>query len=409
MNRLMVMLGLDAKQFKSGAAAASSYASSFATSLRNSMLSALGPIAIAMQVMGFIKGAFDEAKAISDMSKRFDVSSDSLQRMAAAGKKVGLEMNNIATIIKSFKKGFADAFKNEAAVNDLLALGFTMEEIKSGGIDAQTAILRLSEALDKAGNKTEFMHRLTAAFGKSSMDIMAMLSMSTEELANSFREAAIMSKAQIEASDELGDAWDGLLSMLKPVAMIIVGLLGMIVSALAAGITTMVTFIAGTVMWAMNKLADFLDMLSDMADYVPGMGGIAESGRKSAGMARTVGGVAGQVAIASAKGADKSWDAFQASWHAFTMGSLKDDKPAPLARRDTESITDEAGVGGKGGGSGASFGVSGMASVGGGGLVGGGYDPSLAVATASLDVAKEQLRLTQEQVDILKNKSPLSR
>lgn len=407
------MLGLDAKQFKSGAAAASSYASSFATQLRNTLLSALGPIAVAMQVMSWIKGVFAEAGQLADMAAKFDISTDSLQRMAIAGKRVGLELGNVAQIIKGMRKGFQDAFKNETAVNDLLALGFTMDEIRAGGVDAQTAILRLSEALDKAGNKTEFMQRLTAAFGRSSTDIMAMLSMSTQELNETFREAAIMSKEQIEAADELGDAWDAVVEVLKPVAMIIVGLIAMILGAVVGIVSSIPMYIAAFGAVIMGKVADLMEWMAGLAEKIPAVGDdLAETLRSAASGARAGESLANKTTLFFGKGAEFGMNTAGKGWDAMTMGAFKDkevkEKPK---RRDTESIVEESGVGGdkKKGGGGATVGVSGMAVVGGGGLVGGGYDPSLAVATATLDVAKEQLRLTQEQVDLLKNKSPISR
>ena len=406
------MLGLDAKQFKSGAAAASSYASSFATQLRNTLLSALGPIAVAMQVMSWIKGVFAEAGQLADMATKFDISTDSLQRMAIAGKRVGLELGNVAQIIKGMRKGFQEAFKNETAVNDLLALGFTMDEIKAGGVDAQTAILRLSEALDKAGNKTEFMQRLTAAFGRSSTDIMAMLSMSTQELNETFREAAIMSKEQIDAADELGDAWDGVVEVLKPVAMIIVGLIAMILGAVVGIVSAVPMYIAAFNSLIMGKIAELLEWMAGLAEKIPAVGDkLAGTLRGAAGAARSGQSVADASTQFFGKGAQFGMKTAGLGWDALTMGAFKDkDVKEKPKRRDTEGMMEESGVGGdKKKGGGASVGVSSMAVVGGGGLVGGGYDPSLAVATATLDVAKEQLRLTQEQVDLLKNKSPISR
>ena len=411
MNRLMVILGLDSKQFKSGAAAASSYASNFATQLRNSMMSALGPIAAAMAVMGWVKGVFEEAKAIADMSKRFDVSSDSLQRMAIAGKKVGLEMGNIATIIKSFKKGFADAFKNEAAVNDLLALGFTMEEIRSGGIDAQTAILRLSESLDKAGNKTEFMQKLTAAFGRSATDIMAMLSMSTQELNETFRQAAIMSKEQIDAADELGDAWQGIVDILKPVAMIIVGLIGMIAGAIIGIVSSIPMYISAFSSMVMGKMAQLLDWMAGVAEKIPKIGkGLGSALRGAAGAARGVEGIHDSATQFFGKGAQFGMKTAASGFHSMTMGGFKSAPEAKPARRDTDSIVEGAGVAtSKGGSSSASYGVSGMAVVGGGGLVGGGYDATVAVARETLTVAKETLTELKTQSDLLKNKTAVSK
>lgn len=409
MNRLMVMLGLDAKQFKSGAAAASSYASTFATQLRNSMLAALGPIAMAMQLMSWIRGVFAEAGQLADMAAKFDISTDSLQRMAIVGKRVGLELGNVAMILKSMRKGFQDAFKNETAVNDLLALGFTMDEIKAGGVDAQVAILRLSEALDKAGNKTKFMQRLTAAFGRSANDIMAMLSMSTEELNQTFREAAIMSKEQINAADELGDAWDGVVEILKPVAMMIVGLIAMILGAVIGIISAVPMYIAAFGSMVMGKLAELMEWMAKIAKRIPAVGDtLSATLTSTAGAARGLEGMADSTTQFFGKGANFGMRIAGLGVDAATFGAFNEEKKAKPPRRDTESVIEESEIGGKKG-KGGTVGVSSLAVIGGGGLVGGGYDPSVAIATATLDVAKEQLKVSKEQVDLIKNKESVSR
>ena len=50
-----------------------------------------------------------------------------------------------------------------------------------------------------------------------------------------------------------------------------------------------------------------------------------------------------------------------------------------------------------------------MAVVGGGGLVGGGYDATVAVARETLTVAKETLTELKTQSDLLKNKTAVSK
>lgn len=410
MSGITVTLGLDAKKFQSGAAAAAGYAKNFATSMQASMMSALGPIAVALSVFTFLKETFQSAGQVADLSDKYDVSSDSLQRVAYAAKKVGIEMDGVGAIIKGLNRGFAGAFSDPKQIKDLLALGFTMEEIKKGGPGAEEALLRLSSGLDKSAVKAQYLQKLQSAFGKSAVDIMGMLSLSTEGMAQAFGQATVMSEAQIQAADQMGETWDDLISALKPIGMAVVGIFGMILGAVGAVLTGVFILATALQSYILDKLSTILKLMSQLAKLSPAMRmlGISEGLEDASKFARSASEYTNELVIKAGKWNDKSYALIKAGFNATTGGAFMDPKDKKKSNKriggvDFEMPTEKAKSG-----KASTVGVSTIQAVGGGGLVGGGYDPVVAVSKDILTVQQQQLAEMKVQSSLLKNSSPIS-
>ena len=387
MSAINVTLGLNAARFRSGAAAAAGYAKQFSSTIRASMLSALGPIALAMEAFNFLKQTFAEANQLADISQRMGVGTDALQRVAYAARKVGIELDAVGGLLKGIQRGFSGAFTSAAKTSALTDLGFTMEEIQAGGVDAQTAILRLSEGYDKAANKAEYLAKLQQAFGKASFDLMGMLSMSTDELRSSFQEANVMSDESIQAADRMEESWNKMMDGMKVVGMGIVAILGLIVGAIGTFVGSAVTYFTYFGMMVMQKIVDVATFLEKVANKLgvgwaaKAMKGVREMGGSVIEVQSTIIDKAGKFATASAGVAGASWDV-------ITGGKDKPAEARPQRRQLGEVETEEEK---KKKGKSATMGISSMAVIGGGGLVGGGYDPTLALQKEMLEVQKQLL------------------
>jgi hypothetical protein len=392
MSAINVTLGLNAARFRSGAAAAAGYAKQFSSTIRASMLSALGPIALAMEAFNFLKQTFQEANQIADISQRMGVGTDALQRVAFAARKVGIELDAVGGLLKGIQRGFAGAFTSASKTSALQDLGFSMEEIQAGGVDAQIAILRLSEGYDKAGNKAEYLAKLQQAFGRASFDLMGILSMSTDELRASFQEATVMSKNSIQAADDMGDAFNGVLDGMKVVGMGLVAIFGLIIGAIGTFVGSAVTYFAYFGSMVMQKIVNVATFLEKVANKLgvgwaaKAMKGVREMGGQIIEVQSTIVDKAGGFATASAGVAE-------ASWRVLTGGEKKEGQARTQRRQlgDVEEKEDKQKKGKS-----ASMGISSMAVIGGGGLVGGAYDPSLTVQKEMLEVQKQLLNETKK-------------
>lgn len=391
MSRLTVALGLDASRFRSGAAQATSYATNFGTSLRGSLMTALGPIALAMEAISLIKEAFADASKIADISDRFQVSTDSIQRLGYAGKKVGLEMESVAGIIKNLNKTFAGAITDPKKAEALKGLGFSAQEIASGTVSAEDAIIRMSEALDNGASKTEVLNRLQLVLGKSAQDVAALLQNSTAELKSQFAEAPVMSKRMVEMADKMGDRMSYVFAILKIAAMGLVAALGMVIGAVGiiiGGLGSIVSYLAGVFL---GMIAKVLDKLATVADTL-GMDETSEGLKKASKNMEDMSNKANDFAISSGEFAMKGGDLVKESWKGITG---EEDKAAESAKKTRREIEGDLGGGAGGAGSSKSGGISSLAAVGGGGLTAG---PSMSyrLQEQQLGVARQQLEVQQK-------------
>lgn len=385
MSTLNVILGLDARKFKSGTAEAASYAKNFGGTLRTALIEALGPIALAMEAINFIKGSFDEAAKIADLSDKFQVDAEQLQRIAFAAKDVGIEMEATAGIIKNLNKAFAQALGDKNKFEALRKLGFTAEEIAAGGIDAQSAILRMSEALDKSANPAQTLAVLMDALGKSGADAAALLQNPTDELQRMMRDAPVMSNKMVDLADKMDRSFQTVGATMKIVGMGIVAVLGIVIAWVGMAVGGIVTIVSAFV----GKVIDLLGWMAEKAEKLA-------KALKMTGTAESLAGVKKAL-----EGASASVDKFTIASGEFVMGSKKiqdagfdvlfggDDTPAKKKKkRDIAELEQKAGTAGK---TAAQGGISSMAVIGGGGLVAQFFDPTLKTAKDQLAVAEKQL------------------
>lgn len=276
MSVLRVVLGLDAKQFQSGCASAASYANRFGTSLRGSLLAALGPIAIAMEAINIVKESFQDAGQIADLSDKYRVNGEQLQRIAAVGKKVGLEMEDVARLMKDLNKAIAEGGSNSKKAKELEKIGISAEALASGNLSATDAFFMISAAMDGAGNKSALLNALMDSLGKSGQTVAAMLQMSHAEILKIANDAPVMSDAMTQMADDLGDSLTDVWKVIKLIGLWIAGLIGAIIGGIGVILGSVATIFVGIyqgLLWVVKQL---LSLLATAAKAL-GMGGLAKS------------------------------------------------------------------------------------------------------------------------------------
>ena len=231
MSVLSVILGLDAKKFKSGMAGAASYAQSYGNAIRGSLLTALGPIAIALETLNLMREAMAQAAQVTDLSERYGVSADALERLAFVGKKAGVEMGEIAKLMKQLNKAMAQGAIDGEKAAMLEKMGVDLVALRDGTLTATDAFFQISAGLDGASNKGEILLALYDMLGRSGETMATLLSKSDEELRKLFEGAIVMSTAQREQADAMDDQMENIKLGAIKVGTVLVLIVGLIVNA----------------------------------------------------------------------------------------------------------------------------------------------------------------------------------
>lgn len=389
MSVLSVVLGLDAKKFKSGMAGAASYAQSYGSAIRGSLLSALGPVAIALETLNLMREGFQQAADVADLSERYGVSSDALQRLAFVGKKAGIEMGEIAKLMKQLNKAMAEGAVDPKKAEMLEKMGIDLVALRNGTLTATDAFFQISAGLDGASNKGEVLLALYDMLGRSGETMATLLSKSDEELRKMFADATVMTDAQIEQADILDDQFNTIKEGAKVAGMWIVLLIGVIVSGFA--------------LVAKSLAYVFLGLYSGFLYTVKGMMYAWMTFKKMFGLDTTE----TQKSIDALdehrermeKAKDRARD--DMSEHLSNLGDMagaligkkssKVKEQSASKTRDIEGLTQE-----KKGSKDKGIAVQAIQSVGGGGLVAG---PS--IAQQQIDIAKKQLEAQNLTNEIL--------
>lgn len=391
MSVLSVVLGLDAKKFKSGMAGAASYAQSYGSAIRGSLLSALGPVAIALETLNLMREGFQQAADVADLSERYGVSADALQRLAFVGKKAGIEMGEIAKLMKSLNKAMAEGAVDPKKAEMLEKMGIDLVALKNGTLTATDAFFQISAGLDGASNKGEVLLALYDMLGRSGETMATLLSKSDEELRKMFADATVMSDGQIEQADILDDQFSAISAGAKKAGMWLVLLVGVIVSGFGLAAKALAYVFMGlysgflTVVrgmtWAWMKFKGFFGF--DTTETEKTIAALDQHRQN----------------IEDAKDRAKDdmkehlSDLGDMAGALFGMKSSKV-KPAASKGRDIEGLTEDKKA--KAGSKDKSIAVQAIQAVGGGGLVAG---PS--IAQQQVDIAKKQLEAQNLTNEIL--------
>lgn len=159
--------------------------------------------------------AFNAAKeigSIKDEAARLGVSVEQFQRLSFAAQQSNLSVEQLGKGYKDLRNlvrdagNLAEAGKsNDPKVKALQALGFSMEEIKTKGIDADEILQRMAISMSSLTDEQQKYEMATAVFGdKIAMDMIPILSNYNELRAN-MAKAPINTAEEVEQADRLGD------------------------------------------------------------------------------------------------------------------------------------------------------------------------------------------------------------
>jgi len=187
---------------------------SFLTTKMIALGTAVGTFAsqMAMQAVralgSFAVEAFDTAGQIIDLSKATGLTTDTIQEMQAVADQTGTDLEAFTTA--AYKLGIAIAGGGPSVVKAFRALGLELEALRAMSPDQQWRAT--IKALEAVQNETERNRIAQMLFSKTWKEIAAGVVGGYTEIADAAHKST---RAQLEALDRAGDAWDGFVTNLK--------------------------------------------------------------------------------------------------------------------------------------------------------------------------------------------------
>ncbi len=151
-----------------------------------------------------IKGELDFAGRIQDLSERFGESAENLQRLGAAAKPAGADLETIAISIgKVTVAAVAAVDGNEEMSAAFSALGINAAAFVNLPITEK--VMQLAGGFAGAQGDGEKLNSAMKLLGKSGAELLPLLKQGPEALAASMKSAVVMTDDEIEKLDNVGD------------------------------------------------------------------------------------------------------------------------------------------------------------------------------------------------------------
>ncbi len=198
-------------EFSSQIKSASSNASSFEKTLGTIGKTLTAAFTI-KEIKSFIFSSIELGSHIDDLSKSTNIGTDELQKLAFAGKRVGMEIDELTGLVGMLSKKLS--LGDDGAAGAVAALGLNLSELKQKKPDELfstlvTEVGKIRDPLLQARLGSElFGRQYQSALRLANDGLLA--TMNSQESLN-----AVISKDGIAALDKLGDQWTDLITILK--------------------------------------------------------------------------------------------------------------------------------------------------------------------------------------------------
>jgi hypothetical protein len=212
-DNLTIKVGLKASPVATGLAALRGQLGGFKTAAVDSFKSMVSPVTLVAAATAGVGFAFDamiaKAGKLTDMSAKFGITGESLQRIGNAASLNGVELeavggtlNKIVLSIEKVRKG------DEKAAESLDDLGISTAEFID--LEPDQAFLRIADAVKTAEDRGRAYAAVIQLAGRSSGDLFSTLEMGSAEIRRVSEEMGILSEANRATLDDVGDSLDSL-------------------------------------------------------------------------------------------------------------------------------------------------------------------------------------------------------
>jgi len=167
---LIARLGIDGSRFENGLRQAGNRVENFA----RSAISRFGAIASVGGFTLMAKQAMELGEKIDDMSQKFKISGETLQRLGNVANVSGSSMEDVAKALNKLKVNQQDAVLGNKKLAEAFArAGISVQELQS--LDAEGLFLRLSEAVANGTLKGQEFITIQELMGKSATNLIPMM------------------------------------------------------------------------------------------------------------------------------------------------------------------------------------------------------------------------------------------
>ena len=193
-----------AKEAVSNAGSAmGSWFKDFGKSVEGSIISSFAATAVFGKIKDNIADALHYFRELDLTIRRVGGSSDDFQKLAGAGKQVGVSMETVGRSVNFLNKYLGQAAQgSKSHQQSLMQMGFTMEEITGGNVSAIEVISRLGDEYDRTGNDAVVAAKAMELFGRSGSSLIPIIKLGREELKEMTKDMKVYSEETIRTASE---------------------------------------------------------------------------------------------------------------------------------------------------------------------------------------------------------------
>lgn len=215
--KIEVKISGDASQFQSALSKAKSAADGFKRSVVTSAAASVAGFMSIDYAVSKLTEIVKEYGDIADISAKTGASIAEVQRLGYVFSQSGSNAETAARAIGKFRQAMVDGAKTGGdARTVLLALGYSINDIKSGNIDAMDAFYKTADAVKYAASDVDALRIANAMFGeKLAGEVIPVLQSGGEEMRKMGGEINVVSDESVQKLDALGDAFSRMSLTLK--------------------------------------------------------------------------------------------------------------------------------------------------------------------------------------------------
>lgn len=178
----------------------------FSSILKSSLVNAVGAVGI---VQSF-RSAIQQLDKVGDLSQRFGIGSEALQRLGGVAELSGSSMDSMARALSKLGRTMTEAVMDPAgqAAQKFGQLGISVDQLKGKAIDE--VFMMVAQRISELSSETEQGAAAFDIFGKAGEDIRNVLQLNNDELQRMAEGMAIASEESVAAAQQIDDTFKSL-------------------------------------------------------------------------------------------------------------------------------------------------------------------------------------------------------
>lgn len=209
MAEIRTKLTADSSELHGGLEKARAGVARFGSDMKSSVLGAVGGFVAAGAIIERTFSALNKFGDVGDLSERFKVSAESMQRLAFIAEQTGSSAESMAKGIGKIRLSLADAANGSKEAADVWAsAGVSLESVRSGSVSAEDALYALATYVAATEDETRKLSIATSVFGdRLAGEILPILEQGGEGMRKLGESATVLSDDIVGTLKTASDAW----------------------------------------------------------------------------------------------------------------------------------------------------------------------------------------------------------